>query len=54
MEDFESQYEVVKEETELRAIKLSQYLLKAGREDDLFKASENAKYREELYVEFGL
>lgn len=54
MEDFDIQYKQVKEETERRAIKLAQLLISAGREEDLFRASENAKFREDLYQEFGL
>ena len=53
-EDFEKQYKDRKDQEEERAAKLVAALTRAGRQNELFKASANAKYRELLYKEFGL
>ena len=54
MEDFEKQYKDRKDQEEERAAKLVAALTRAGRQNELFKAAANAKYRELLYKEFGL
>ena len=54
MEDFERIYQERKRREDERAAKLVAALLRAGRQNEMYKASANAKYRELLYKEFGI
>jgi hypothetical protein len=54
MENFEEHYKQRKAQEDERAAKLVAALTQAGRQDELFRASENAAYRNKLYQEFGL
>ena len=54
MENFEKQYQARKDREEERAAKRVAAMTRAGRQNELFKASANAEYRELLYKEFGL
>ena len=54
MENFDQYYKQKKAEDERRAAKLAAALTRAGRQNELFKASANAKFREKLYQEFGI
>lgn len=54
MEDFNTMYKAIREEEENRAAQLARILAKLGRESDVFRAAEDAEFREKLYQEFGL
>jgi uncharacterized Zn finger protein len=54
MENFEEHYKQRKAQEEERAAKLVAALTKAGRQEELFRASESVAYRNRLYKEFGL
>ena len=54
MENFEAMYKERREHIEERAAQLTRLLQQAGREDDLFRAAQDAKYREKLYREFNI
>ena len=54
MENFTEHYEKRKARAEERASALAQELMKAGRQEDLFRAAEDSGYREKLYQEFDL
>lgn len=54
MENFEETYREKKAKAEERASALARMLMEKGREDELFRAAEDAKYRERLYQEFAL
>lgn len=54
MENFEEQYKARKARAEERASALARILMETGREDDLFRAAEDVKYRERLYRELAL
>ena len=54
MENFDQFYREQKQADEKRAAELVRALTKAGRLEELFKASESAQYRELLYKEFDI
>ena len=54
MENFEEMYKEKREHIEERAAQLTRLLQQAGRENDLFRAAQDAEYREKLYQEFGI
>ena len=54
MEHFEEQYQRRKKRDNARAEKLAALLTHAGRQEDLFRAAENAKFRDQLYREFHM
>jgi hypothetical protein len=54
VENFEAQYKLHKKQEDQRAAKLVAALTRAGRQNELFMASESAKYRELLYKEFEI
>lgn len=54
MEHFEKLYQKQKDRANARAEKLAALLTRAGRQEDLFRAAENAKFREQLYREFHI
>ena len=54
MSEFEVQYKERQARAEDRASALAQELMKLGRQEDLFRAAEDASYREKLYVELRL
>lgn len=54
MEDFAAAYQAAKDRAEAKASTLANALMKAHREEDLIRASEDAGYREKLYQEFHL
>ena len=54
MENFDEIYRASKKDDERKAAALVVALTRAGRQDELFKASENAQYREALYREFHI
>lgn len=54
MENFEERYKQKKARTEERASVLARELMKLGREEDMFRAAQDAEYREELYQEFKI
>ena len=54
MESFEELYKASKEEDERKAAALVVALTRAGRQNELFKASANAQFREALYKEFNI
>ncbi len=49
MEHFEKLYQKQKAQANARAEKLAALLTHAGRQEDLFRAAENVKFREQLY-----
>ena len=54
MSEFEMQYKERQARAEERASALADKLMKAGRQEDLFRAAEDALYRDKLYAELGL
>ena len=54
MNDFENLYRLRKAQANERAARLVVALTKAGRQEELFRASESAEYRELLYKEFRI
>ena len=54
MDNFNEHYKKRKEDADQKAAELVQALTKAGRQEELFRASSDAKYRELLYKEFHL
>ena len=54
MEEFERMYEEKKRREDEKAAMLVAALLREGRQNEMFKASANARYRELLYKEFGI
>ena len=52
MDNFDEHYKKQKEETNQKAAELVRALTKAGRQEELFRASSDAHYRELLYKEF--
>ena len=54
MENFNQYYKQKKADDKERASRLVAALTRAGRQNELFKASANAQYREKLYREFGI
>lgn len=54
MEHFEEQYQRRKNQDNARAEKLAVLLTHAGRQEDLFRAAENTKFRDQLYREFHM
>ena len=54
MSEFEVQYKERQARAEERASALAQELMKSGRQEDLFRAAEDASYRDKLYAELGL
>lgn len=54
MENFEAQYKAHKSLADERAARLVVALTKVGRQEELFRASESAEYRELLYKEFRI
>lgn len=54
MEHFEEQYKARKKQENQRAALLVSALIKAGRQEELFRASESAAYRDLLYKEFHI
>lgn len=54
MEHFEKLYQKQKAQANARAEKLAALLTHAGRQEDLFRAAENVKFREQLYREFHI
>ena len=54
MENFEEMYKQKRDAIEERAARLTRLLQQAGRENDLFRAAQDAEYREKLYREFGI
>lgn len=54
MENFEEMYKQKWETIEERAAQLTRLLQQAGRESDLFRAAQDAEYREKLYLEFSI
>ena len=54
MENFETVYKQKRDVIEERAAQLTRLLQQAGRESDLFRAAQDAEYREKLYQEFGI
>lgn len=52
--NFEEEYAKRKAQADNRAAKLVSALMKAGRQEELFRASESAEYREMLYKEFHI
>ncbi len=54
MENFDATYQAAKDRAERKASQLANALMKAHRDEDLIRASEDAGYREKLYQEFQL
>ena len=54
MENFTEMYKEKREHIEERAAQLTRLLQRVGREDDLFRAAQDAAYREKLYREFDI
>ena len=54
MENFNQFYQKHKSQEDEKAAKLVVALMRTGRQNEMFKASANAKYREKLYKEFGI
>jgi hypothetical protein len=54
MENFEEVYKQKMAKAEERASALARILMQEGREQDMFRAAEDAKFAEALYREFEL
>ena len=54
MENFDEQFRQRKADADQKAAELVRALTKAGRQEELFRASSDAQYRELLYREFNL
>lgn len=54
MENFEEQYRQRAAVSDARAERLVEALTQAGRQEDLFRAAENVKFRDQLYKEFHI
>lgn len=54
MNNFDDFYKMRKAQADERAAKLVVALTQAGRQDELFRASESAEYRDLLYKEFHI
>ena len=54
MKNFNEHYYQRKKEADQKAADLVRALTKAGRQEELFRASSDAKYRELLYKEFNI
>lgn len=54
MENFTEHYKTRKAKAEERASALAMELMKTGRQEHLFRAAEDAEYREALCLEFNL
>lgn len=54
MENFEEQYRQRTAVSDARAERLVAALTQSGRQEDLFRAAENVKFRDQLYKEFHI
>lgn len=54
MDNFDEHYKQWKADADQKAAELVRALTKAGRQEELFRASSDAKYRELLYKEFNI
>ena len=54
MENFDEHYKQRRNDADQKAAELVRALTKAGRQEELFRASSDAHYRELLYKEFNL
>lgn len=54
MSDFEAQCKQRQAKAEERAAALTRALMRAGRQEDLFRAAEDTDYRDQLYREFRI
>lgn len=54
MENFEQQYRQREALSDARAERLVAALTQSGRQEDLFRAAENVKFRDQLYKEFHI